>query len=132
MGKSIWEKGIIAKVRFDTPKGLLTMEAIQDLPLESAIGPSLDLLARDLHEQVVAGGTKSFVSGKNMKDKSSQLKLDIVKATIKRKLAEVEDRAKASLAAKKRNLIAEIIDGKQTDELKGKSMKELKELLKET
>ena len=132
MGKSIWEKGIIAKVRFDTPKGLLSMETIQDLPLDSQGGTSLDLLARDLSKQIIATGGKSFVGGKTTGTKLLALKLDIVLATIKRRLADQESAVKASLAAKKRNLIAEIIDDKQTDELKGKSMKELKELLKNT
>ncbi len=116
----IFEKGIRNKVRYSTSKGLLSIEDLYDLSLES-----LDVIAIGVDKDLETAGKKSFIGKRNTANTALQLKLDIVKHVIEVKLAEKE--AKANKAAKAAKIIQlkEIIGRKSLTELENKSTDDL-------
>lgn len=119
-----------AKVRFDSPKGLLSMEDLWDLPLSSGTGKAnLDTIAMDLHRQLKAKEEVSFVLKEVKPDEVTQLKFDIVKQIIDIRLEENEAAAKARTnAEKKQNLLA-LIATKENEQLAGTSLEELRAMV---
>ncbi len=120
----MFEEAIINKYRYDSAKGKLTTEDLPDLPLTS-----LDDIAIKLDDEL-ENHTKSFITKVSKKDSLIKKKLDIVKYFIKLKLKEQEEAEKAAQLAEERQRIMEIIDEKRDDDLRSKSMTELKKLLK--
>jgi len=124
----LFEKASRAKLRFPSPKGLLTVEDLWDLPLTSNTGkPNLDDIARTVDRTLrELGSTTSFVEAKeSSQDMELKLSMDVVKRVIEVKLAE---RAAAADAAKRRETkekIMAIIEAKQNEALAGKSLEEL-------
>lgn len=125
-----FEKAIRLKLRFDSPKGQLTVEDLFDLPLTSTSGSSranLDSIAIALHRASrEAAETISFVTpSENDESAELQLKFSIVKHVIDVKLAE-RDRAKeaADRKEKKQRLLA-LIGQKQDEVLASKPVEEL-------
>lgn len=126
----MFETATRTKLRFNTPKGNLSAEQVWDLPLVSPVGVSLDNLAKDLNKQLKDSGEESFVVKKSKADSVLQLRFDIVKYIIKVRLEEKEAKENAVVSKQKRAKIDEIIADKEDDELKGKSVSELKKLRK--
>lgn len=126
----MFETATRTKLRFNTPKGNLSAEQVWDLPLVSPVGVSLDDLAKDLNKQLKDSGEESFVVKKSKADSVLQLRFDIVKYIIKVRLEEKEAKENAVVSKQKRAKIDEIIADKEDDELKGKSVSELKKLRK--
>ena len=122
----IFEQGSRLKLRFDTPKGMLTVEDLWDLPLSSTVGrPNLDDVARGLHRQLKDTAEESFVSRPVQTDAAVQLAFEIVKRVIEVRLTETEAaRSKAENKAKKQRLL-ELIAHKQDEALGAKSVEEL-------
>lgn len=123
-----FEKAVRMKLRFDTPKGQLSVEELWDIPLESEKGVSLDGLAVALHQKIKSGAEVSFVrkdSSKSAEYETVQLKFDIVKHIIDIRVAEKEaaEKSRANRAQKQR--ILELIAQKQDESLAGKSVEEL-------
>jgi hypothetical protein len=110
----MFEDAIRQKIRFDSPKGLLTAEDLWDLPLQSTVSgkANLDDIARALHKQLKNGDDVSFVSTATKSDPTVQLKFDIVKYVIEQKMKE--------------NAVA---SERQDSDLKAMPMAELQKLL---
>lgn len=127
----MFEKASRQKLRFNTSRGLLTVEDLWDLPLTSATGkPNLDDIARNLNRQIRDSGVEtSFVDpSASGVDAETQLGFEIVKHVIAVRIAE---RDAASAAAKKRETkakILQIIASKQDEALQSKSLEELQAL----
>ncbi len=121
----MFEEAIINKYRYDSAKGKLTTEDLPDLPLTS-----LDDIAIKLDDEL-ENHTKSFISKVSKKDSLIKKKLDIVKYFIKLKLQEQEDRKQAAQRAEEKQRIMEIIEEKQDEKLKSKSLSELKKMIKD-
>lgn len=114
------------KLRFDTPFGPLTTEQLWDLsPVE------LDGIAVELDEEYKASNKKSFLAKKTKKDKIVKFKLDIVVDILTTKVEEEEASLTAVETKAHNQNILEIIAEKEGDALKGKTVEELKGLLKE-
>jgi len=113
---ALFMKGTRAKIRFETSKGLLTIEDLWDLgrqPLASTTGKlCLNSIAVDLHQQLEARGRKSFVDDVAEVDQELKQKLDLVVSIIdeikaeRKAAAEIRDirekyeRNNAALASK--------------------------------
>lgn len=124
----MFQKASRIKLRFDTPKGLLTVEDLWDLPLTSTSGKAnLDDLARDLYLQNKESEQISFVKEAKA-DSSSVLAFDIVKAIIDIRKAENESAAKARANAEKRQEILSLIKQKEGESLAGQSLEDLRKL----
>ena len=115
------------KLRFNTVVGVLSVEDLWDLPLESKNKVNLDSIAIALHRELKDTKEESFIS-KSKANPILEMKLDIVKYIIGVKLQESEDRAKAKVKSEQRAKIADLIEEKQNESLKSLSLDELKAL----
>lgn len=125
----MFEKASRQKIRFDSPKGMLTVEDLWDLPLSSGVGrANLDDIARALHKQTKSGDDVSFVVKERKSDETVQLKFDIVKHIIDVRLAENEANAKAQTLKEKKQYILGLIAQKELEADSAKSIEELKKI----
>lgn len=115
------------KLRFSTTVGVLSVEDLWDLPLESKNKVNLDSIAIALHRELKDTKDESFIS-KSRANPVLEMKLDIVKYIIEVKLQESEDKAKAKAKSEQRAKIADLIEEKQNESLRALSLDELKAL----
>uniref|UniRef100_A0AAU8GK57 Phage protein n=1 Tax=Salmonella phage vB_STmST313_KE27 TaxID=3161178 RepID=A0AAU8GK57_9CAUD len=115
------------KLRFNSNKGLLSVEHVWDLNLNA-----LNELAKDLSRQVkeAASDEEDFIGVKSAVDSQLQLRFDIVKAIIGVKLKERDESATAAERKANNQAIMELIQRKKQQELEGLSVEELEKLLK--
>lgn len=112
------------KLRFQTNKGLLSVEQLWDLSLED-----LDALAVSLETEHKESGKKSFLVKTSAKDKTAKLRFDVVLDVLNTKV-EAEQAALAERERKAKNeKIIGIIADKQDESLKGKSIEQLRAML---
>lgn len=127
---NIFERASRLKLRFDTPKGLLSAEDLWDLPLTSTTGKAnLDDVARVLHRQIKESETESFVIKPAKADEMAQVGFDIVKHVIEIRLAETEEKRVLTENREKKQRILELIDRKKDEALSVKSVEELQEMV---
>lgn len=96
------------KLRFESVRGLLSVEHLFDLSLKAGDGFDLDTVARGIDKKLKALGEESFVSDPSSDPFKAELQiaLDIVKDVIKTKQDEAKARAeKAAKAARRRKLL---------------------------
>ena len=116
------------KLRFDSPKGQLTVEDLWDIPLTSATGkPNLNDIARELHGKVKVE-IVSFVEPA-VKNDIDELRFEIVKHVITVRVAERDVAAKAQLVAEQKQQIMSLIKQKEVEQLGASSIDDLKALL---
>lgn len=113
------------KMRFQTSKGLLSVEQLWDLDLET-----LDALAVSLEENYKAGKGKSFLSKKTIKDKTVKLQFDIVLDVLQSKAEESDALTIAKENKEHNNKIIALIKDKKDESLKNMSVEELEGMLK--
>lgn len=123
----MFDKATRLKLRFESNKGLLSVEQIWDLSLTS-----LNEIAKGLSRQVKAAETdeEDFIGTKSNVDSELQLRFDIVKHVIGVKLKERDDSKDAAERKANNQVILELIQRKKQQELEGKSVEELEQLLK--
>ena len=112
-------------LRFASPKGQLTVEQLWDLKPEM-----LDGMAVALEEEVTKAGKKSFLATKSSEDKVAKLKFDIVLDVLTTKVEEEALANAASDIRKHNNKIDLLIAEKEEEELKGKTVAELRAMKK--
>lgn len=115
------------KLRFESNKGLLSVEQVWDLNLSS-----LNEMAKGLSRQVKAAGDdeENFIGAKSTVDTQLQLRFDIVKHIIAVKLKERDESATAAERKANNQVILDLIQRKKQQELENKSVEELEALLK--
>jgi hypothetical protein len=128
----MFDKATRSKLRFESVQGLLTVEDLWDLPLQTgrANRASLDQIAIALNQQIKDTSSVSFVEDTPRTSEDLQLRFDIVKHIIDVKKAE-----NAAAAAKREReatkaRIVEIIARKQDQKLEETPLEELQEQLK--
>lgn len=128
----MFEKASRMRLRFNTDKGVLTVDDLWDLPLTSTTGrANLDDIARSLHKKIQQEETVSFVSPNTNKIPAELLQFEIVKHIIDVRLAENAEKAKAQENREKKQRILGLITEKQDEAMRGKSLEELKTMLSE-
>lgn len=124
------------KIRFETSKGLLSVEDLWDLPLTSDNGrPNLDDIAKGIYKAMKEGEEVSFVksnAASNAAFNVLKTKFDIVKYIIDVKLAEAEAAKKAKETKARNQRILELIAQKEDEALASKSKEELLAMLAES
>lgn len=126
----MFEKASRARVRFDSPKGLLSIEDIWQLPLTSTTGrANLDDIAKGLNQQIQHQNIGSFVQETVATDALVQLKFDLVLHVIKVRLAENEAVRTAAAKAEQKHKIMAIIAQKQDEQLSSMKLEELTAML---
>lgn len=116
---NIFELATRESYRFETTKGLLTVEDLWALPLTTTRqnGVSLDTVAKEINKQLKTTEEESFVTQRTSKDVTLAIKLDIVKHIIAVKLEENQaSRTAAAKAEEKAKLLA-ILAKKQEQSL---------------
>lgn len=111
----MFEKASRMKLRFNTQRGVLSVEDLWDLPLIQ-----LDNIAIALNKKLQESKTESFIKTRTKDTTELELKFNIAKHIIDVKLQEQEDRLLES-EKKAKDLMAK----KQDAELEGKSLEEL-------
>lgn len=125
----LFEKASRLKLSFNSPKGMLTVEDLWDLPLISNSGKAnLDEIATNLFRQLKDTENVSFVVKTQMAEPIVQLQFDIVKHIINVRLVENEAARTASANAAKKQQILAIISGKENDELASTSVEDLRKM----
>ena len=118
------------KFRFESPKGDLSVEQLWDLPLTSRTGFDLDTVAKAVNADLKASNEESFVNVNNNPAVSRlQAKLEVVKAIIEVKLAQVEATKKRAEKAAERQRLMEVLHSKKDQELQGLSVEEIERRL---
>lgn len=123
------------KLVFNSPKGLLKVEDLWDLPLTSKNGVNLNDIARGLNRELMNSDENvSFVDEVSSTSDNAILKLkfDIVKHIIDVKLSESRTAREASIRKAERTRILELIERKKGEALESRSIEELEALLKST
>lgn len=112
-------------LRVETPVGNLSTEQLWGLNLTQ-----LDALAVKLQEEYKTSNKKSFIVKTTVKDKLAKLRFDIVLEILTTKMEEANEVASAQEDRKHNEKILSLIADKQDEDLKGKSIADLKKLLK--
>ena len=116
-------------LRFNTPKGNLSVEDLWDLPLTSTSGASLNTIAKSLNKQIKETDDPDFVAPSTKADDILQLKFEIVKHIISVRLAENEAAANARAKKEQKQKLLEILDRKKNAQLENQSVEELEAAL---
>jgi len=130
MSANIFEQASRKKVRFNTPKGELTVEQMWDLPLTSAVEnkANLDATARVVNRELRSISEDSFVETvPNARKELLELQLEILKYMIATRKAENE--AVKLKAEKKAELdrLSEILLNKKDQELSNLSVEQIEQ-----
>jgi hypothetical protein len=126
----MFEKATRQQLRFNSKKGLLSVEDLWTLPLKAS-GTSVDLdeVAKIVHKELKDSEEVSFVAPVTSSNTAAQLKMDIVKHIISVKLAEQAAAQKARETKEKKQMIMQIIAQKQNDALANSSVEDLQKML---
>lgn len=114
------------RLRFTGLRGTLTPEDLWDLPVKD-----LDLVFKGLKAELKTVSEESLLDVRSPADKVLQIKVDIITAIVKTKLAEAEARKNRDAKRAKKQELLGLLAEKQNDELRGKSSDELKKLIDE-
>lgn len=122
---TMFEQATKGKLRFESPKGALSVEDVWDLPLTGR-GFSLDALAKNLNRQIKDAEEESFVVQQSSANRALTLRFEIVKHVISVKLEEKQKAEERQQKAAERQRIMEIIAKKEDESLENLSLEELK------
>ena len=126
----MFEKATRIALRFPSSVGLLSVEQVWDLPLQSFNGkPNLDDLARFYHNRLKYDANVSFVAAVTPQNEDDKLAFDIVKHIIKVKLDEKTAADNIRIARDKRQKLLEIIAKKEEGDLMGASIEDLRKMV---
>ena len=125
MNKNLFEIAVRTKMRFPY-KGLVSVEDLWDLNVTA-----LDSVFKTLNSQVKQSKEESLLNTKSKEDEVLETQIEIVKYIVSVKLAEQEERKKASAKKEQKQKIMSIIATKQDEALQNSSIDELKQMLED-
>lgn len=130
---NIFEQASRSKLRFDTNRGILTVEQLWDMPLTSKNNSfDLDTLARGVSQGLKSLSEESFVEASSNPVKAEEeLKLEILKHIIQVKLDARTNAVKALEKAAQKHTLQEILAQKKQQALYEMPVTELEKRLKE-
>lgn len=121
--EKMFEVAIRSKFRFNF-RGSISTEDLWDLSVTD-----LDSIFKVLNSQVKQVKEESLLGSKTKQDKELELKIDIIKYIVATKLEEQELRSKARETKEYEQKLLTIMADKQDEELKNKSVDEIKKML---
>jgi phage-related minor tail protein len=123
-----------AKLRFDTPKGQLSVEDLWDLPLDSGRGTTLDSVAVALYQDIKATSEapvsftkKSTTSTAAMAE--AKLKFEVAKFILDLRVAERDTKAEADNKRETKQKLLAVLERRENAELESKSPEELRAMI---
>lgn len=122
---SIFEKATRGKMRFQF-KGLVSVEDLWDLSVQD-----LDKIFKSLNSQKKQTEEESLLNIKTDADTVLDIQIEIVKYIVSIKLEEENARLQLASQKQKKDKIIDILASKQDEDLKNKSVEELKDMLNE-
>jgi hypothetical protein len=131
MSEKMFEEASRLKLRFQSNRGILSVEDLWSLPLVSKTdGVSLDILAKDYYHQLKEeDDSVSFVEPVKEVNKIPTLKLEIIKYIISVRLAERDAKAQELQRREQKQRLLALISNKEDEVLAGKSLNELREMV---
>lgn len=121
----IFEYAAENKLRFPY-KGSISTEDLYDLGVEE-----LDMIFKALNREVKKSNEESLLAKKSDADTKLNVKIEIIKKIVSKKLAEIEESKNAIMKKHKNEKIMELIAQKQDENLRSLSIDELKKMLEE-
>lgn len=125
----MFEKATRLKLRFPSAAGMLSVEDLWDLPLQSTRRVDLDSIAKTVNKALKEVSEESFVAPVTEQNTELAFQLDILKHIIKVKMDEADAAKTAKEKAEKKAHILSLMAEKQDEVLKGKSLEELQKEL---
>ena len=122
---NIFEYAAENKLRFPY-KGSISTEDLYDLGVEE-----LDMIFKTLNREVKKSNEESLLAKKSDADTKLNVKIEIIKKIVSKKLAEIEENKNAIMKKHKNEKIMELIAQKQDENLRSLSIDELKKMLEE-
>jgi hypothetical protein len=127
---NLFEQAARSKLRFQTSKGLISVEDLWDLPLTSTTGKTnLDDIAGELYRGTQDTGNISFVNPSKKENEEALLKFQVVKHIIDVRIAERDAAKTAREKAEKKQKIMAILDQKENQTLMNASPEDLRAML---
>ena len=127
----MYKKAARLKLRFDTPKGALSVEQLFDLTMTELSSLIKKTNAIVKKEKSAEDDDLAFLEGKDNVESLNSLRFEILKDIYLTKKQEREDAAIDLDKKQKRQRIAEIIQKKEDEALENLSIEELKKKLEE-
>ena len=126
----MYKQAAMLKLRFETPKGLLTAEQLFDLSMTD-LSTAIKKVNALLKKEQATDNELSFLEGVDTSETQNSLRFRILKDVYLTK-KEARDQAALDYEKKQRNQrIAEIIARKKEEALESKSIEELEQMLKQ-
>jgi len=122
----MFEKATRFKLRFRTEKGILNVEDLWDLSLNS-----LNFLAKGINKQLKDLAEEDFLGTESVEDTKLKLSFDIVLHILKTKKEEAENEKNAVKRKAEKEKILGIISKKQDSSLESMSVEDLQKKLNE-
>jgi|TARA_R110000851_G_C12795186_1_gene536794 hypothetical protein len=113
------------KIRFNTNKGMVSVEDLWDMPLQAKNNFDLDTVAKAIAADIRKNDEDSFIATATKSSVADVLKLDVVKHIIAFKIAENAAKTKRVGDAARRAQLQTAIADKSEDALKNMSVAEL-------
>jgi hypothetical protein len=124
---NIFEQASRLRIRFESAKGLLTVEDLWALPLTSDKGKvHLDDIARGLNKAIQAANETSFVEPTTAPNEKLTVAFEVVKHVIKVLIAEREAAVLAAQREEKKRVILAALADAENKELTSGSIEELR------
>ena len=124
----MFQKATKVKLRFNSGRGLLSVEDLWDLPIDGEL--SINSLYIDVNNQLKAESTEGLISKKTNNCDALELRLEILKSIYEVKLQEQKDAEQSVYKASQRQKILSIISNKQDTKLTESTVEELETMLK--
>ena len=121
--EKMFEFALKNKVRFPY-KGMISVEDLYDLSVKE-----LDSVFKTLNVQVKKSQEESLLATKTKEDETLSVQIEIVKYIFSVKVAEIEAAKKDKEIKDKKQMLMGLIDEKENEDLKNKSIDELKAML---
>lgn len=123
---NIFEIASRLKIRFQTDKGLLTVEDLWALPLTK-----LDALARAANKQLKAEDEESFIVESVAKDKKLEVSFELLKHVIKVRMEENKNAKVSQQRLEELNMLKDILANKKNEELHSMPIDEIEKRIAE-
>ena len=132
---NLFELATRKKYRFESSKGLLSVEQLWELPLTAINSPSLNSVGKAVYSVLQNNEDTNFVDVVNTSvqrmNKVLNQKLEIVKEIIAYKQEQLIKQKKRIATLERNQQIMEIMDDKKNESMSKKSMKQLQAMLSE-
>lgn len=123
--EKLFEIGLRNKFRFEY-KGLITIEDLWDLRIEQ-----LDEIYMNLSNKLDKKNKERLLQNKTKEQQVIEAKMEIVKYIFDAKIVEIENRKSAIAKKEQKQKLLQLINEKENEALKDKSVDELKKMLED-